>query len=176
MRPLLCWRSESVVADPLQGLRCVLRIAEPALHPGKVLGQLGNRVQHALRAFTPRDQKAVKSVAETMRANPKIDTTKAILELAVGEALVSFLDAKGTPGITERAWVLAPGSQIGPISPEQRKQIINSSIVPGFYEKTMDRLALLDPRGAGRGPVRRQPAAGRRARRRPQISQAPAAA
>ena len=107
--------------------------------PDKVLGQLGNRVQHALRAFTPRDQKAVKSVAETMRANPKIDATKAILELAVGEALVSFLDAKGTPGVTERAWVLAPGSQLGPITPEQRKQLIRSSLVGGVYEKTVDR-------------------------------------
>ncbi|MBA2413767.1 MAG: DUF853 domain-containing protein [Burkholderiaceae bacterium] len=107
--------------------------------PDKVLGQLGNRVQHALRAFTPRDQKAVKSVAETMRANPKIDATKAILELAVGEALVSFLDAKGTPGVTERAWVLAPGSQLGPITPEQRKQLLRSSLVGGVYEKTVDR-------------------------------------
>ena len=107
--------------------------------PDKVLGQLGNRVQHALRAFTPRDQKAVKSVAETMRANPKIDATKAILELAVGEALVSFLDAKGTPGITERAWVLPPGSQLGPIAPEQRAQLIKNSIVAGTYEKTVDR-------------------------------------
>jgi len=107
--------------------------------PDKVLGQLGNRVQHALRAFTPRDQKAVKSVAETMRANPKIDATKAILELAVGEALVSFLDAKGTPSITERAWVLAPGSQIGPITPEQRGQLVKDSIVAGVYEKTVDR-------------------------------------
>ena len=107
--------------------------------PDKVLGQLGNRVQHALRAFTPRDQKAVKSVAETMRANPKIDATKAILELAVGEALVSFLDAKGTPGITERAWVLPPGSQLGPITPEQRTQLIKNSIVAGTYEKTVDR-------------------------------------
>lgn len=107
--------------------------------PDRVLGQLGNRVQHALRAFTPRDQKAVKSAAETMRANPKIDATQAILELAVGEALVSFLDAKGTPGITERAWVLAPGSQIGPITPEQRAQLIKNSIVAGTYEKTVDR-------------------------------------
>ncbi len=107
--------------------------------PDKVLAQLGNRVQHALRAFTPRDQKAVKSVAETMRANPKIDATKAILELAVGEALVSFLDAKGTPGITERAWVLPPGSQLGPITPEQRKELIKNSIVAGTYEKTVDR-------------------------------------
>jgi DNA helicase HerA-like ATPase len=107
--------------------------------PDKVLGQLGNRVQHALRAFTPRDQKAVKSVAETMRANPKIDATKAILELAVGEALVSFLDAKGTPGITERAWVLPPGSQLGPITPDQRGQLIKNSIVAGTYDKTVDR-------------------------------------
>ena len=107
--------------------------------PEKVLGQLGNRVQHALRAFTPRDQKAVKSVAETMRANPKIDAAKAITELGVGEALVSFLDAKGTPGITERAWVLAPGSQIGPITPEDRGKLVASSVVAGTYEKVVDR-------------------------------------
>jgi len=107
--------------------------------PEKVLGQLGNRVQHALRAFTPRDQKAVKSVAETMRANPKLDAQKVILELAVGEALVSLLDAKGTPGITERAWVLAPGSQLGPITPEDRRRLIAESVVAGTYEKTVDR-------------------------------------
>jgi len=107
--------------------------------PEKVLGQLGNRVQHALRAFTPRDQKAVKSVAETMRANPKIDAATVITQLGVGEALVSFLDAKGTPGITERAWVLAPGSQIGPITPDERKQLIARSVVAGTYEQTIDR-------------------------------------
>src|SRR5512137_456347 len=107
--------------------------------PEKVLGQLGNRVQHALRAFTPRDQKAVKSVAETMRANPKLDAEKAILELGVGEALVSLLDAKGTPGITERAWVLAPGSQLGPITPDDRRRLIAESVVAGTYEKTVDR-------------------------------------
>jgi hypothetical protein len=107
--------------------------------PEKVLGQLGNRVQHALRAFTPRDQKAVKSVAETMRANPKLDAEKAILELGVGEALVSLLDAKGTPGITERAWVLAPGSQLGPITPDDRRRLIADSVVAGTYEKTVDR-------------------------------------
>jgi DNA helicase HerA-like ATPase len=107
--------------------------------PEKVLGQLGNRVQHALRAFTPRDQKAVKSVAETMRANPKLNAEKAILELGVGEALVSLLDAKGTPGITERAWVLAPGSQLGPITPDDRRRLIADSIVAGTYEKTVDR-------------------------------------
>ena len=107
--------------------------------PEKVLGQLGNRVQHALRAFTPRDQKAVNSVAETMRPNPKLDVKAAILELAVGEALVSLLDAKGTPGITERAWVLPPASQIGPITPDERKSLIATSVVAGHYEKPVDR-------------------------------------
>ncbi|HNG66963.1 MAG TPA: DUF853 family protein, partial [Thauera aminoaromatica] len=108
--------------------------------PDTVLGQLGNRVQHALRAFTPRDQKAVKSAAETMRANPKIaDMATAITELAVGEALVSFLDAKGRPSVTERVYVLPPGSQIGPITPEQRKALIAGSLVAGTYEKVVDR-------------------------------------
>jgi DNA helicase HerA-like ATPase len=91
--------------------------------PDTVLAQLGNRVQHALRAFTPRDQKAVKSAAETMRANPKIgDMATAITELAVGEALVSFLDAKGRPSVTERVFVLPPGSQIGPITPSSARR------------------------------------------------------
>jgi hypothetical protein len=107
--------------------------------PDTVLAQLGNRVQHALRAFTPRDQKAVKSAATTMRANPKLDIETAITELAVGEALVSFLDAKGRPSVTERAFVLPPGSQIGPITPEQRKALIANSLVAGVYEKTVDR-------------------------------------
>ena len=107
--------------------------------PEKVLGQLGNRVQHALRAFTPRDQKAVASVADTMRPNPALKIKEAILELAVGEALVSFLDPKGTPTVTERAWVLPPASQIGPITPEERKQLIASSVVAGVYEKAVDR-------------------------------------
>src|SRR5512137_884323 len=107
--------------------------------PEKVLGQLGNRVQHALRAFTPRDQKAVKSVAQTMRPNPKLDIERAILELGVGEALVSLLDAKGTPGITERAFVLPPASKIGPIEPNERRALINRSLVAGVYEKVVDR-------------------------------------
>ncbi len=107
--------------------------------PDKVLAQLGNRVQHALRAFTPRDQKAVRSVAETMRPNPKLDVQKAILELGVGEALVSFLDAKGTPSVTERAWVLAPGSQIGPITLDDRRKLIVNSLVAGVYDKAVDR-------------------------------------
>ena len=107
--------------------------------PEKVLAQLGNRVQHALRAFTPRDQKAVKSIGETMRANPKLDTTKAILELGVGEALVSMLDAKGTPAVTERVWILPPGSQIGPITAEERQKFIANSLVKGTYDQAEDR-------------------------------------
>ena len=108
--------------------------------PDTVLAQLGNRVQHALRAFTPRDQKAVKAAAETMRANPSIgDMATAITELAVGEALVSFLDAKGRPSVTERVYVLPPGSQIGPITPDQRQALIANSLVAGTYEKVVDR-------------------------------------
>ena len=107
--------------------------------PDKVLGQLGNRIQHALRAFTPRDQKAVQSVAQTMRANPDLDTALAITQLAVGEALVSLLDAKGTPGITERAWILPPGSRIGPLPPERRQALVAQSVVAGVYEHAIDR-------------------------------------
>jgi DNA helicase HerA-like ATPase len=107
--------------------------------PDAVLAQLGNRVQHALRAFTPRDQKAVKAAASTMRANPKLDVMAAIGELAVGEALVSLLDEQGRPSVTERAFVLPPGSQIGPITAEQRKALIDGSLVAGTYEKTVDR-------------------------------------
>ncbi|MBL8278657.1 MAG: DUF853 domain-containing protein [Pelomonas sp.] len=107
--------------------------------PDAVLGQLGNRVQHALRAFTPRDQKAVKSAAETMRAKPGLDIATAITELAVGEALVSLLDEKGRPSVTERVFVLPPGSQIGPITPAQRQQLVANSLVAGVYEKQLDR-------------------------------------
>ncbi|MDB5911355.1 MAG: putative protein of unknown function hydrolase, partial [Ramlibacter sp.] len=107
--------------------------------PDSVLAQLGNRVQHALRAFTPRDQKAVKATAETMRPKPGLDIGAAITELAVGEALVSFLDSKGRPTMTERLYVLPPGSQIGPITPEQRQALLAGSIVAGVYEKTVDR-------------------------------------
>ncbi|EYC51510.1 ATP-binding protein [Hylemonella gracilis str. Niagara R] len=108
--------------------------------PDTVLGQLGNRVQHALRAYTPRDQKAVKTAADTMRPNPALgDMARAITELGVGEALISFLDDKGRPGVTERAWVLPPGSQIGPVTPQQRQALLASSLVAGVYEKTQDR-------------------------------------
>ena len=107
--------------------------------PDSVLAQLGNRVQHALRAFTPRDQKAVKATATTMRQKPGFDIETAITELAVGEALVSFLDAKGRPSVTERVFVLPPGSQLGPITPEQRKALMAGSLVTGVYEKLVDR-------------------------------------
>lgn len=107
--------------------------------PDKVLGQLGNRVQHALRAFTPRDQKAIKAAAQTFRSNPKLDVETAITELEVGEALVSFLDEKGTPGVVERAFICPPQGKIGAITPEQRQQIIQQSVVYGHYEKEVDR-------------------------------------
>ena len=107
--------------------------------PEAVLGQLGNRVQHALRAFTPKDQKSVRAAAETFRSNAHLDVGKAITELAVGEALVSFLDENGTPGIVERATICPPHSQIGPILPQQRTQIIRSSAVGSAYETVLDR-------------------------------------
>jgi DNA helicase HerA-like ATPase len=107
--------------------------------PDSVLAQLGNCVQHALRAFTPRDQKAVKATATTMRQKAGLDIEKAITELAVGEALVSFLDAKGRPSETERVYVLPPGSQIGPITPAQRQALLAQSLVAGVYEKAVDR-------------------------------------
>jgi DNA helicase HerA-like ATPase len=112
--------------------------------PDKVLGQLGNRIQHALRAFTPRDQRAVKTTADTMRPNPKLDIEKVILELSVGEALVSLLDEKGSPGVTQRAWIHAPGSRIGPITPEERRALMAKSIVAGVYEKEVDRESALE--------------------------------
>jgi DNA helicase HerA-like ATPase len=107
--------------------------------PDIVLGQLGNRVQHALRAFTPRDQKAVKSAAETFRINPKVDVATAITELGVGEALVSFLDEKGVPTPVERAFVCPPQSRIGMATEAERATVINNSLVRGFYEKQVDR-------------------------------------
>jgi DNA double-strand break repair helicase HerA and related ATPase len=126
----------------------------PADVPELVAGQLGNRIQHALRAFTPRDQKAVKAAADTLRPNPKIDTERAITELAVGEALVSVLDEKGTPTITERAWIVPPASQIGPI-PDAEREAIRKRNAPayGHYEQTVDRESAyerLTARTAGR--------------------------
>lgn len=107
--------------------------------PEVILGQLGNRVQHALRAYTPADQKAVRAAAQTFRANPKLDVEETITQLAVGEALVSFLDEKGIPIPVERALICPPHSQIGPITPDQRQQLIGASLVAGVYEKGVDR-------------------------------------
>ena len=107
--------------------------------PDTVLGQLGNRVHHALRAFTPRDQKAVKTAAETLRANPAFDAAAAITELGVGEALLSFLDEKGRPNVVERAFVLPPASRIGPLAAEERQAVIKASLVYGVYENQLDR-------------------------------------
>ena len=107
--------------------------------PETVLGQLGNRVQHALRAFTPRDQKAVRTAAETFRQNPRIDAAAAITELGVGEALVSLLDGKGTPVPVDRAFVLPPRSRLAPLSAEERKRVIRASPVKGKYDETVDR-------------------------------------
>ncbi len=107
--------------------------------PDAVLGQLGNRVQHALRAFTPRDQKAVKAAATTLRANPKLDVEAAITALGVGEALVSFLDEKGRPTVVEHAFVLPPGTRIGPVSKEERAETLGSSGLGGVYDKVEDR-------------------------------------
>jgi DNA helicase HerA-like ATPase len=128
--------------------------------PDAVLAQLGNRVQHALRAFTPRDQKAVKSAAETMRPNPAFAVEQVITELGVGEALVSLLDAKGRPGITERALIVPPGSQLGPLPEAERARLIASSAVAGVYEKVVDRESAyerLKSRAEEEAPNEREP-------------------
>ncbi|MET4623675.1 DNA helicase HerA-like ATPase [Bradyrhizobium sp. I1.8.5] len=106
--------------------------------PDRVLGQLGNRVQHALRAFTPRDQKAVAAAAQTFRPNPKLDTAKVIMELGKGEALVSFLEGNGTPTMVERVMIRPPSARIGSITPEERKAIMDASPVKGKYDTAVD--------------------------------------
>ena len=123
--------------------------------PESVLGQLGNRVQHALRAFTPRDQKAVRVAAETLRANPAFDATVAITELGVGEALVSFLDAQGRPTPVERGFVLPPASRIGPLTEAERVQILAASALAGKYEAAVDRESAYERlrQRAGAGPT-----------------------
>ncbi|MEQ1860729.1 MAG: helicase HerA-like domain-containing protein [Chthoniobacteraceae bacterium] len=107
--------------------------------PDTILAQLGNRVQHALRAFTPRDQKAVKASAETFRPNPKLNTEQVITELGVGEALISLLDERGQPGIVERAFVVPPRSRLGPVTPDERRAIVQGSVIFGTYENAIDR-------------------------------------
>jgi uncharacterized protein len=122
--------------------------------PDKVLAQLGNRVQHALRAFTPRDQKAVTAAAQTFRPNPKLDTARVIMELGKGEALVSFLEADGVPAMVERVMVRPPTARIGPITPEERKSIIDNSPVKGKYDTAIDSESayeVLQKRVAGAG-------------------------
>jgi hypothetical protein len=112
--------------------------------PDKVLAQLGNRVQHALRAFTPRDQKAVKAAAETFRPNPKLNTAQVIMELGKGEALVSFLEGNGTPSEVERAMVRPPAGRIGPLTPEERKAVMDKSPVKGKYDTALDRVSAFE--------------------------------
>ena len=124
--------------------------------PESVLAQLGNRVQHALRAFTPKDQKAVKTAAETMRANPKFDAATAITELGTGEALVSFLDAKGRPNVVERAYVLPPASRLGPLTAPERQALMQSSGMQAKYGQTLDRESAYERLKAGFGTTAEQ--------------------
>ena len=138
-----------------KGVGVFLVTQNPLDVPETVLGQLGNRVQHALRAFTPRDQKAVRTAAETFRQNPRVDAATAITELEVGEALVSFLDAKGTPTPVERAFVLPPRSRLAPLSPEERSRVMRASPVRGKYDEAVDRASAherLQSRAAERIP------------------------
>jgi DNA helicase HerA-like ATPase len=138
--PVLLERIEQVIRlVRSKGVGVYFVTQNPRDIPDNVLGQLGNRVQHALRAFTPRDQKAVQAAAETFRTNPKLKTESVLMELGVGEALVSLLDARGQPSMVERAFICPPRGQIGPITPQQRDQIIKSSLVYGTYEKAVDR-------------------------------------
>ncbi len=154
-RPLLEKVEQVVRLIRSKGVGIYFVTQNPLDIPDTVLGQLGNRVQHALRAFTPRDQKAVQAAAQTMRANPAFDTVQVISELGVGEALISFLDEKGRPCVVERAFVLPPSSRMGPVSDEERKALIASSVVAGVYEQTEDRESAFEKikgRSAGTGP------------------------
>ena len=138
--PVLLEKIEQVVRlIRSKGVGVYFVTQNPADIPDKVLAQLGNRIQHALRAYTPQEQKAVRVAAETFRENPKIKTEKVITELGVGEVLISMLDEKGVPTVVERAFVVPPVSHIGPITAEQRAEIINNSLVAGQYEATVDR-------------------------------------
>jgi DNA helicase HerA-like ATPase len=132
--------------------------------PDTVSRQLGNRIQHALRAFSPLEQKAVKAAATTFRANPKLDVEKVIGELAVGEALVSFLDEKGRPSVVERAFVVPPESRLGPLTEAERRKVIDASLVAGHYEKVLDRESAYEQLQARAGEKSKQaeapPAAG----------------
>lgn len=138
--PALLQKIEQVVRlIRSKGIGVYFVTQNPTDIPDTVLGQLGNRVQHALRAFTPKDQKAIKAAVQTMRANPSFDAEKAIMELAVGEALISFLDEKGRPNMVERAFVIAPNSKMGPMAPEKQNAIIHQSHFYNKYSTTIDR-------------------------------------
>jgi uncharacterized protein len=144
--------------------------------PDSVLAQLGNRVQHALRAYTPREQKAVRTAAETFRPNPAFDTEKTITELGVGEALVSVLDLKGVPTMVERTLIRPPSGRLGPITPEERAELVKASPVYGQYENTIDRESayeLLAARTAG--AVHDAPGTGRAPRPQPERREPPPA-
>lgn len=138
-KPLLERIEQMVRLIRSKGVGVYFVTQNPVDVPDTVLGQLGNRVQHALRAYSPRDQKAVKVAAQTMRANPSLDIETVIGELGVGEALVSLLDEKGRPAVTERAYVAPPASRIGPITPQERAALLAASLVAGVYEKVVDR-------------------------------------
>jgi len=138
--PVLIDKIEQVVRlIRSKGIGVYFVTQNPADIPDKVLAQLGNRIQHALRAYTPQEQKAVRVAAETFRINPKIDVETAITELGVGEVLISLLDEKGVPAIVERAFVVPPVGHIGPVTPEQRQQLMANSLVAGVYEQAIDR-------------------------------------
>jgi DNA helicase HerA-like ATPase len=138
--PALMQKIEQVVRlVRSKGVGVYFATQNPLDIPDKVLGQLGNRVQHALRAFTPRDQQAVKTAADTMRPNPGLDIQAAIGELGVGEALVSFLDEKGIPTPTERAWIMPPGSRLGPVTPAERQALRQGNPLAAQYEQAIDR-------------------------------------
>jgi len=147
-RPLLEKIEQAVRLIRSKGVGVYFITQNPLDIPDIVLGQLGNRVQHALRAFTPRDQKAVAAAAETFRVNPKLKAEQVITQLGVGEALVSMLDEKGTPGMVERALVCPPHGQIGPITPDQRATIMRNSPVAGQYENALDRESAYEILGA----------------------------
>ena len=134
----MCIRDRVVRLIRSKGVGVYFVTQNPLDVPDTVLAQMGNRVQHALRAFTPRDQKAVKAAAETFRANPKLDTAKIIMELGKGEALVSFLEGNGIPSLVERAMIAPPSARLGVITPEERKAIIQASPVKGKYEQQID--------------------------------------
>ena len=139
-----------------KGVGVYLVTQSPLDVPDAVLGQLGNRVQHALRAFTPKDQKAVRAAAETFRSNPKLDVVRAIGELAVGEGLVSLLDERGTPAVVERAMIYPPRTRLTPLSPAERAAVINQSALRGHYEQVIDRESAyerLTQRAAATQPV-----------------------